>query len=149
MVGEIETILIGFFGGVIGGIIVSIVSIKYQKRIEKKEEEEKSRIEYKRSIKAKLNELIDTWDKELAKDRIRQTEIQNEFDIYSKQLTSIISRAPDDFPEDIIEELRELSASLRKIKDFLHQSGQKNYEEFKKECQETIEKAKDIREKLE
>ena len=144
-----ETILIGFIGGIIGGIIVSIVSIKYQKRIEKKEEEEKSRIEYKRSIKAKLNELIDTWDKELAKDRIRQREIQNEFDIYSKQLTSIISKAPDDFPEDRIEELRELSTSLRKIKDFYRGAGPENYEKFKKECQEIIKKAEVIREKSE
>lgn len=144
-----ETILIGFIGGIIGGIIVSIVSIKYQKRIEKKEEEEKSRIEYKRSIKAKLNEIIDTWNKEEAKDRIRQREIQNEFDIYSKQLTSIISRAPDDFSEDRIEELRELSVSLRKIKDFRRLSGPENYESFKKECQEITEKAEVIREKLE
>jgi hypothetical protein len=143
-----ETILIGFIGGVMGGLIVSIVSIEYQRRIERKAEEEKSRIEYKRNTKAKLNEIIDTWNKELAKDRIRQTEIQNDFDIYSKQLTSIISKAPDDFPIDTIEELRELSASLRKIKDFLHLSGPENYESFKKECQEITERAEVIREKL-
>ncbi len=144
-----ETILIGFVGGVVGGLIVSIASIEYQRRIERKAEEKKSRIKYKRDIKAKLNEIIDTWNKELAKDRIRQTEIQNEFDIYSKQLTSIISKAPDDFPIDTIEELRELSASLRKIKDFLRLSGPENYESFKKECQEITEKAEVIREKLE
>ena len=147
MVSEMGTIVIGFIGGVIGGIVVNTVSYMFQKRIERKEEEEKSRIEYKRVIKAKLNEIVDTWNKELAKDHIRQTEIQNEFDIYSNQLTSIISRAPDDFPEDATEELRELSTSLRKIKDFLRVSG--NYESFKKECREITEKAEVIREKLE
>lgn len=142
-----ETILMGFIGGVVGGLIVNVASIEYQKRIERKAEEEKSRIEYKRDIKSKLNEIVDTWNKELAKDHIRQTEIQNEFDIYSKQLTYIISKAPDDFSGDRMEELRELSTSLRKIKDFLRVSG--NYESFKKECQEITEKAEVIREKLE
>ena len=142
-----ETILIGFIGGVMGGLIVNIASIEYQKRIERKAEEEKSIIEYKRDIKAKLNEIIDTWNKELAKDHIRQTEIKNEFDIYSKQLTSIISKAPDDFPGDTIEELRELSTSLSKIKDFPLVSG--NHESFKKECREVTEKAEVIREKSE
>lgn len=144
-----EMILIGLIGGVIGGVLVNIISIKYQKKIERKEEEEKSRIEYKRAIKAKLNEIVDTWNKELAKDRIRQTEIQNVFDIYSNQLTSIISKAPDGFPEDTIGELRDLSTSLRKIKDFIRLSGRENYESFKKECQEITEKAEVIREKLE
>lgn len=149
MVNEMETIFIGFIGGVIGGLIVNIVSYKFQKREEKKEEEERFRTDYKRSIKAKLNEIIDTWDKELAKYPINQKEIQNEFDIYSKQLTSIISRAPDDFPEEVIEELRELSTSLRGIKSFLRSMGPENYESFKGECQETTEKAKDIRKKIE
>lgn len=144
-----ETIFIGFIGGVIGGLIVNIVSYKFQKREDKKEEEERFRTDYKRSIKAKLNEIIDTWDKELAKDHINQTEIQNEFDIYSKQLTAIISRAPDDFPEEVIEELRELSTSLRRIKSFLCSMGPENYESFNGECQETTEKAKDIKEKIE
>lgn len=149
MVGEVETILMGIIGVVIGGIIVKIFSIKYQKRIERKEEEEKSKIKYKRAIKAKLTELIDTWNKEWAKDYIDQTEIQNEFDIYSKQLTSIVSIAPDDFSEDIIEELRELSASLRKIKDSDFFFAMGYYESSKKECQEIIKKAEVIREKLE
>jgi len=149
MVNEMGTILIGFIGGVIGGIFVYIVSYKFQKREEKKEEEGRYRTEYKRSIKAKLNEIIDTWNKELAKDHIDRTKIQNEFDIYSNQLTSIISRAPDDFPEDVIEELREMSTSLRKVKGFLIAMGPENYESFKKECQEITEKAKDIRERIE
>ena len=113
------------------------------------EEEERYRTEYKRSIKAKLNEIIDTWNKELAKDHIDQTKIQNEFDIYSNQLTSIISRAPDDFPEDVIEEFRELSTSLWGVKGFLIAMGPENYESFKRECQEITEKSKDIREKIE
>ena len=141
-----ETILIGFIGGVLGGLIVNIVSINYQNNELKKAEEEKSRIEYKRDLKAKLNEIIDFWNKELAKDHIRQTEIQNEFNLYSKQLTSIISKAPDDFSRDTIEELKELSTSLIKIKDLLIVAG--NKEPFKKECQEIIEKAEVIRERL-
>jgi hypothetical protein len=149
MAGVIETILISLIVVVIGGVLVNIISTKYQKKIERKREEEKSRIEYKRAIKVKLNEIVETWNKELAKGRIRQIEIQNEFDMYSNQLTSIISKAPNDFPEDTIEELRDLSTSLRKIKDFLRQSGPENYELFKKECQEIIEKAEVIREKLE
>jgi hypothetical protein len=141
MVNEIETILIGF----IGGIIVNVVSYKFQKNIERKEEEEKYRTEYKRNIKAKLNEIIDTWNKELAKDIVDQRKIQNEFDIYSNQLTALISRAPSDFPEDKLEQLRELSTSLRKVKDFRFSAGLENYESFKKECQEITEKAKLIR----
>ena len=144
-----ETILIGFIGGVIGGLIVNIVSYKLQKREEKKEEEERDRTEYKRSIRAKLNELIDTWNKEQVTGHINQTQIQNEFDIYSNQLTSIISRAPDDFPVELIEELRKLSASLKVIKNFISGVGHEKYESFKGECQEITDKAKDIIRKIE
>ena len=70
-------------------------------------------------------------------------------DVFQNSLTSIISRAPDDFPEDVIEELREMSTSLRKVKGFLIAMGPENYESFKKECQEITEKAKDIRERIE
>lgn len=147
---EIETIAIGFFGGIIGGIVVNIVSYKFQKREEKQEEEKRYITEYKRSIKAILNEIIDTWNKELEKNPIGQTKIQNEFDEYSHRLTSVISRAPDDFPEDVIKEVKELSASLGVLKNPVHNGiGREKYENFKKECQDITEKSKHVREKIE
>ena len=146
MVSEMETILIGFFGGVIGGVLVNIISIKYQKWTERKEEEEKYIIEYKRAIKAKLNEIINTWNKEKAQNHMHYKIIQNNFDFYSEQLTSIISNSPDDFYDDIIKELGELSVSLREIKNIRLQSDQ--YESFNEKCEEIIEKTEVIREKL-
>lgn len=39
MASDIITIGLGVFGGIMGGIIVNIVSIKFQKNIENKDEE--------------------------------------------------------------------------------------------------------------
>ena len=144
------TIVIGFIGGVIGGIVVNMVSYKFQKREEKKEEEERSRIEYKRSIKAKLNEIIEAWNKELTQDPLKKIKIQKEFSNYSNQLTSIVARAPDDFPEDITEEIRELTVKLEELPFlFLNYDEYGNIEYVYRECHKIKEKAEDIREKIE
>lgn len=107
--------IIGFIGGILGGLIVNILSIKYQKNMDRKIEEEKAETEYFNTLNALLNEIIESWEKELTKDHVDIERVQNDFDIYSRQLTSLISRAPQKFSTEIKLKLKELSSSLAKI----------------------------------
>jgi len=147
-----ETILIGFIGGVIGGIIVNIVSYKFQKREEKKEEEIKYRTDYKRSLKEKLSEIIESWNRELAQDPLNKIRIQKEFSNYANQLTSIIARAPDDFSEDVIEEIRKLVIKLEELPSLFaiyYDCEYGNLEHVYRECYKMQKRAKNIRKKIE
>ena len=149
MVNEIGTILLGIVGGIIGAIAVNYVSYKLQKREERSEEVRRTEVEYQKEIQAKLTELEDTWKNELAKNHVNRNGIQNDFDIFSNQLTAMVPRAPDNFPRDILQELRELCGTLKSLSDFIPGSGPENYQEFIKECEKRVAKAKRIRQKLE
>ena len=145
MVSDVTTIGFGVLGGIIGGIIVSVFSIIFQKNIDNNDEENKSKIEYKKIIISKLDEIIDTWEKELSKNRINQSDIQYIFGIFSSDLTSIISNPLDDLPESLKHQLQSLSISLSDIKDFSLALGPANYDQFKDGCQKITDNAKTIR----
>lgn len=147
MVNEIGTILLGFVGGIIGGIAVNYVSYKLQKRDERREEVQRTEVEYQKEIQAKLTEIEDTWKNELAKNHVDRKRIQNDFDIFSNQLTAMVARAPDNFPRGILQELRELCGTLS-LSDFIPAIGPENYQEFIKEGEKRVAKAKGIRQKL-
>jgi len=136
--------IIGFIGGIFGGVIVNIISINYQKRIEKKIEAEKSEIEYTDSLKALLNEIVETWEKELTKDYINQERIQNVFDIYSMQLTSLIARGPHNVSPDLMPKLRDLSFTLSNLKNFIICCGPESYQNFISDAEKSVNSAKEI-----
>ena len=140
MVIEVETILIGFIGGVIGGIIVNIAVYKWRK----KEEEKEDKIKYENDLKAKLIAIVGTLEKEVSHGTVDTDKIQNESGIYSDKLTDIISNAPEDFPKNMLKELRELSASLAEIRKFFFSIDQEDSGIFMEKCQATIDKAKNI-----
>ena len=140
MVIEVETILIGFIGGVIGGIIVNIAVYKWRK----KEEEKEDKIKYENDLKAKLIAIVGTLEKEVSHGTVDTDKIQNESGIYSDKLTDIISNAPEDFPKNMLKELRELSASLAEIRKFFFSIGPEDTSIFMERCQATIDKAKNI-----
>jgi len=138
--------IIGFIGGIIGGLIVNILSIKYQKNMDRKIEEEKADIKYSNSLNALLNEIIESWEKELTKDHIDRARLQNDFDIYSRQLTSLIARAPQNFSTEKISKLRELSSSLAKLHTYILTMN--NYGFFINDVEKIISFARTIRESL-
>ena len=140
MVSEVGTILIGFIGGVIGGIIVNIAFYKWRK----KEEEKEDKIKYESDLKAKLIAIVGTLEKEVAHGTVDTNKIQRESGIYSDELTDIISNAPEDFPKNMLKELRELSASLAEIRKFFFSIGPEDSGIFMEKCQATIDKAKNI-----
>ena len=144
MISDITTIGLGILGGIIGGIIVNIVSIIFQKKIDNKDEEKKSKIEEKNMILSKLDEIIDTWDKELSKNNIDLHDIQYRFGIFSSELTTIISNSSNDLPKSLKHQLQSLSTSLSIIKDFRLASGP-DYVKLKYVCLETIKCAKTIK----
>lgn len=149
MVNEIGTILLGLVGGIIGGIAVNYISYKLQKGEERREEVRRTEVKYQKDIQAKLTEIEDTWKNELAKNHVNRKRIQNDFDIFSNQLTAMVARASDNFPRDILQELRELCGSLKSLSDFIPAIGAENYQEFIKEGEKRVAKAKRIRQKLE
>ena len=61
----------------------------------------------------------------------------------------MVPRAPDNFPRDILQELRELCGSLKSLSDFIPAIGPENYQEFIEEGEKRVAKAKRIRQKLE
>ena len=140
MVIEVGTILIGFIGGVIGGIIVNIAFYKWRK----KEEEKEDKIKYESDLKAKLISIEGTLEKEVAHGTVDTNKIQHESGIYSDELTDIISNAPEDFPKNMLKELRELSASLAEIRKFFFSIDPEDSGIFMEKCQATIDKAKNI-----
>lgn len=144
MVSDIATIGLGVLGGILGGIIVNVFSIIFQKKLEKKDDEQKSKIEYKNMIVSKLDEIIDTWEKELSKNSIDLHDIQYRFSIFSSELTTIISNSSNDLPKNLKYQLQSVSTSLSNIKDFRLASGN-DYEKLKYVCRETIDCAKTIK----
>lgn len=151
MVSEMETILIGFFGGIIGGLSKDMVSYLYQKNDKKKEGKKRYRTEYKENIKAMLTEIIETWNKELSQDPLKLIKIEREFGDYSSQLTSIIARAPDDFPEDVKKEIRALTSDFERLPTdvFIHYDDEYGDIEFVyRKCYKIREKAEAIIEKI-
>lgn len=99
----------------------------------------------KKIIISKLDEIIDTWEKELSKNMINQSDIQHRFGIFSSELTSIISYSLDDLPRSLKHQLQSLSTSLSDIKDFRLALGPANYEQFKDGCQKITDNAKTMR----
>ena len=149
MANEISIILLGFVGGIIGGIAVNYVSYKLQKREERKEKVRRTEVEYQKEVQAKLTEIEGTWKNELARNHVNRKRIQNDFDIFSNQLTAMVARAPDNFPRDVLQELRELCGLLISLSDFIPAIGAENYQEFIKEGEKRVSKAKMIMQKLE
>lgn len=137
--------IIGFIGGILGGVIVNIISIKYQKREERIVEEEKTKRVFFEQIKSILNEIIEIWDKEKTRDHIDRQRIKNDFNNYSRQLTSLIASAPTDFPLDKLSQLRELSSSLNKIDDITIGISPDLVQRFYDQIDETVDLTKKIR----
>lgn len=144
------TTLIGCIGALIVGIFINILSDKHRKSVEKTEEGVKYRTDYKETINVKLSEIIESWDRALAQDPLNEIKIQKEFSNYASQLTHIIARAPDDFSEDVIEEIRKMTIKLEELPRLFaiyydYEYG--NLEHVYRECHKIKEKAEDIREK--
>lgn len=149
LVNAIGTILLGFVVGIIGGIAVNYISYKLQKREERREVVRRTEVKYQKGIQAKLTEIKDTWKNELARNHVNRKRIQNDFDIFSNHLTAMVARASDNFPRDILQELRELCGSLKSLSDFIPVIGPENYQKFIKEGEKRVAKAKRIRQNLE
>lgn len=138
--------LIGFFGGIFGGLFVNFVTMKLQKREDRIAEDEKIKREFSKQVKSIINEIIESWDKESSKKYIDQQRIKNDFDIFSCQLTSLIASAPAEFPSEILSQLRELSISLKKLDDIPIGIGQDLISRFYYQIEQTIELTKKIQE---
>ena len=130
---------------------MNIGSYLYQRSDKKKEEKKRYRTDYKESIKAMLTEIIETWNKELSQDPLMIGKIEQEFGDYSSQLTSIIARAPDDFPEDVKKEIRALTIDFDRLPYdvFIHYDDKYGDIEYVyKKCHKIKEKAEAIVERI-
>jgi len=141
---ELYVIIIGFIGGILGGILVNVISYKFVKWNEKQEEPDL----VKKSVLSLLNQISTSWETESSKRTVDRSKIQNLFDIYSSQLSSAIARAPPSFPQDIINDVKDLCISLTKLQDFTLTLGMERYQAFLKEAQGIVEQAEKLKKKL-
>lgn len=141
---ELYVIIIGFIGGILGGILVNVISYKFVKWNEKQEEPDL----VKKSVLSLLNQISTSWETESSKRTVDRSKIQNLFDIYSNQLSSAIARAPPSFPQDIINDVKDLCISLTKLQDFTLTLGMERYQAFLKEAQGIVEQAEKLKKKL-
>jgi len=141
---ELYVIIIGFIGGILGGILVNVISYKFVKWNEKQEEPDL----VKKSVLSLLNQISTSWETESSKRTVDRNKIQNLFDIYSNQLSSAIARAPPSFPQDIINDVKDLCISLTKLQDFTLTLGMERYQAFLKEAQGIVDQAEKLKKKL-
>jgi len=141
---ELYVIIIGFIGGILGGILVNVISYKFVKWNEKQEEPDL----IKKSVLSLLNQISTSWETESSKRTVDRSKIQNLFDIYSSQLSSAIARAPPSFPQDIINDVKDLCIALTKLQDFSVTLGMENYQAFLKEARGIVDQAEKLKKKL-
>lgn len=136
--------LIGFVGGIVGGIIVNFVTLKLQKREDRIIEEEKIKRDFYDQVKSLLTEIVENWDKETKTNSMSIPRLKNDFDIYSRKLTFLISSPPKDIPSDEISQLRELSVSLKNIAECPIGVGQDLIFRFTNQSKETVALTKKV-----
>ena len=129
MASEISTVIIGFFGGIIG----SIVFYEYQRIRLKKENFETNKNEYKHELVSKLTEVTEIIDRELFIKSVNYDEFKKELYSLSKEITSIISRSPIQIEDELYYDLKSLAVNLRNLSNFFFAIGVEE-NEFLDEC---------------
>lgn len=129
MISEIPTVVIGFFGGIIG----SIVFYEYQRIRLKKENFETNKNEYKHELVSKLTEVTEIIDRELFTKSVNYDEFKKELYSLSKEITSIISRSPIQIEDELYSDLKSLAVNLRSLSNFFFAIGVEE-NEFLDEC---------------
>lgn len=124
---NLVSVIIGFIGGIFGGILVQIASIKFRIFIEKREKKKTDTEKYWYSLRSKLKEIIGFIDREFSTD-INRPRIQNQFSIYSNQLNSILSNYPESCPNNLEGKFKEIGLDLHSVSTMLLHMG--NGQEF-------------------
>lgn len=140
-----ENLIYSFLGGILGGICVNIVSIEYQKLRDNKEKEKISQKENRRKIIEKLKEIEFSLENAIASESPKYKQIQNDCLIFSNQLTSILSQAIENVPEEIIDDLKRLNSDLTRLGNFPIYQGYN----LPGNCRSIVESAKEIIGKIE
>jgi len=141
----VDSLIISFFGGIVGGIFVNLVSIEYQKFRDKREKEKIAHKENKQKVIKKLKEVKLSLENSITSERPRYEQIQNDCLIFSNQITSILSQVIEDIPEEIIDELTGFNSELKDLGDIPLYHGY----DFPKDCKTIIDSAKEIIRKIE
>lgn len=129
MINEISTVVIGFFGGIVG----SIVFYEYQRMRLKKENYETNKDKYKCELVSKLIEVTEIIDRELFAKSVNYEEFKKELNSLSKEIISIISRPPAQIEDGLYSDLKSLAVDLRSLSNFSFAVGVKE-KEFSDEC---------------
>ena len=134
--------LIGFFGGIAGGILVNTVSHYLNKQADKREAADEARRIYKAGLLGLLNEIITIWDAENASG-LNPKPIKNKFDIIRQQISKEISNPPVPLRPEINAEFQELIVALNKVRDTPIMAGMNDY--LRTKCNPVLEKVKHIK----
>lgn len=137
-------IIISFFGGILGGIFVNILTYKYKRICEKKDKIRLTKEEHENTVIKKLEEIALTLESDLSVNFPKYKQIQNDCSICSYQLTNIQSQILGDISEEIIRDLMKLNTNLKNVGSYPLYSDH----DLGDHCKLIIESARDIKKRV-
>ena len=150
MVTDIETFVIGFIGGIVGGVGVNRISYLLQKRDEKNE----GYLKHKENVVSLLDEIVGFWDMMRVVVYHNPENIglvKNRFRGCSNKLNEQISKKySSSFPSDILGDLRDLSESMFDKTEFLKKETiDRGFNYYEEDINGLCDKATEIKNRLE
>lgn len=137
-------VAVGFLGGILGGLSVNIVSIHYQKRVDRKYSSDEALVDFKTGLIGRLNGIVIFWSTESGAPRFSYKSVQNKFDIFAQQIAKDISNPPAPLRPEVSAEFQDLIVALNRVRDALIQiSGYRD--QFLEDCKAVIEKVEHIK----
>ena len=148
---DVETFVIGFIGGIIGGVSVNRISYFLQKRDENNEE----CLKHKENVVSLLDEIVGFWD--IMRGVVYYNSenidsVKNRFRDCSSKLNEQISNkcSSSSFPSDILGDLRDLSESMFDKTEFLKKETiDRGFNYYEEDINGLCDKATEIKNRLE
>ena len=147
---DVDTFVIGFIGGIIGGVSVNRISYILQKRDEKNEEY----LKHKENVVSILDEIVGFWDtmRAVVYDNHENIDlVKNRFRDCSNKLNEQISKKySSSFPSDILGDLRDLCGSMFDETEHINKEVLDcGFDYYEKGINGLCDKATEIKERLE